>query len=147
MKRLLLALGLAALASLGICLLWSRAPKPVPHELARVQRPGTEEYAVAYSINPPEFRNGWIHFYSPKLIHWKYKVCLEGSRERASHKRGPVVWESRDVAPDSMAWLTRDSLRVDVARVIYPRRYWQSVRVHRHRGVVVTTEGLTSRTE
>ncbi len=147
MKKLFWALGLAILASIGSCMLWSRAPKPVHHELARVQRPGTQEYAVSYSITPPELRNGGFPFYSPRALHWKYKVCLEGSRERASYKRGPVVWESVDVAPDSVTWLTRDSLRVDVAHVIYPRRYRESVRVHRHRGVVVTTVGLTSRTE
>lgn len=146
MKRLLPALGLAILAALGSWMLWNRAPKPIPHEIARVQRPGTEAYAVAYSIRPRELR-GRLPFLSTKLLHWKYMVCLEGSRERASYKRGPVVWESVDVIPDSTAWLTRDSLLVDVPDIIYTGRQRASVRVHRHRGVVVTTVGLTSRTE
>ena len=76
MKKLLLALGLAILASLGSWMLCNRAPNPVPHEIARVQRPGTEEYAVSYSIGPPELRDGGLPFMTMKPLHWKYKVCL-----------------------------------------------------------------------
>ena len=142
-----MALGLVVLASLGSFLLLHRVPKYRYREIARVQRTGTDEYAVSYGAMPPELRDGWSPFVITKPVHCRYKVCLEDSRELALNAFGPIVWESVDVVPDSMAWLTRDSLRVEVPHIIYPRRYRESVRVHRHRGVVVTTVGLTAVTE
>ena len=145
-KNLSLALGLVVLVSLGGFLFLHRVPRYRYLEIARVPRTGTDEYAVSYGAMPPELRDRWP-FVITRPVHWRYKVCLEAPKERASNSSGPVVWESVDVVPDSMTWLTRDSLRVDVPHIIYPPRYRESVRVHRHRGVVVTTVGLTAVTE
>jgi hypothetical protein len=123
-KRAWIALAVAGFFSAGVLFMMYATNRPEYREVNRARRPGSNESAVTYEINPGP------------TVGFAYAVHLMTNREASARKRGPEMWNSYQVEPSRVVWAGRDTLEVFVDNNRGSR--W-SIHEHGKQGVRVRT--------
>ena len=134
MKKLLLALALATMASVASVMLCNLAMGPFMIEEARVASPTGGDVAIVLRRAP-------VSPIGPAPDD-SFAVVLQGPGERRIDMKG-VIWESTEVEPAAIDWVSPETLRVSVLKGSHGRSNKESVRTHKKRGVTVVTAWVT----